>query len=112
MRVGGWAAVDAPSRAGDTEAIVAGAVPILERPRWPPQRGPVVDLHDELPHVLVKNDTAWASLRNDLDHLPSHRPAGDARKHYLPYWLYFILKRLRAANVLSLIHISEPTRPY
>lgn len=83
----------------DTEAIVAGAVPILERPRWPPQRGPVVDLHDELPHVLVKNDTAWASLRNDLDHLPSQRPAGDARKHYLPYWLYFILKRLRAANV-------------
>ena len=99
MRVDGWAAVDAPSRAGDTEAIVAGAVPILERPRWPSQRGPVVDLHDELPHVLVKNDTAWASLRNDLDHLPSHRPAGDARKHYLPYWLYFILKRLRAANV-------------
>mmetsp|Transcript_1662 Transcript_1662/g.4833 ORF Transcript_1662/g.4833 Transcript_1662/m.4833 type:complete len:481 (+) Transcript_1662:174-1616(+) len=83
----------------DTEAIVAGAVPILERPMWPPQRGPVVELHDELPHVLVKNDTAWASLRNDLDHLPSHRPAGDARKHYLPYWLYFILKRLRAANV-------------
>ena len=69
----------------DTEAIVAGAVPILERPRWPPQRGPFMDLHDELPHLLIKNDTAWASVRND--HLPSHRFGGDARKHYLPYWL-------------------------
>ena len=81
----------------DTEAIVAGAVPILERPRWPPQRGPFMDLHDELPHLLIKNDTAWASVRND--HLPSHRFGGDARKHYLPYWLYHIYDRLIKAGV-------------
>ena len=47
----------------DTEAIVAGAVPILERPRWPPQRGPFMDLHDELPHLLIKNDTAGHCVR-------------------------------------------------
>ena len=89
----------------DTEAIVAGAVPILERPKWPPQRGPFGDLHDEVPHVRVKDGGAWAALANQ--HLPSHRPAGDARKHYLPYWLYFILKRLLAANVTEAT-IMEP----
>ena len=58
-----------------------------------------------MPHVRVKDGGAWAVLANQ--HLPSHRPAGDARKHYLPYWLYFILKRLLAANVTEAT-IMEP----
>lgn len=105
----------------DTEAVVAGAVPILEDPPFLPQRPPFHALLDEVPHVLVKNETAWDALRPA--HLPDARPDGDARKHYLPYWLHAIFAKflehgLENATAVDVaprpepaLHDGKPTRP-
>lgn len=95
----------------DTEAVVAGAVPILEDPPLAPQRPPFHELLDELPHIRIKNETAWGDLTPA--HLPEARPAGDARKHFLPYWLHAIFAQLLAHGVenATAFDVAPPATP-
>ena len=78
-------AADVGRQFRDTEAIVAGAVPILERPRWPPAQA----LHGFARRAApLSNDTAWASVGNDP---PSHRFAATRASTTYPYWLYHVV---------------------
>jgi len=72
-------------------------VPILEHPKWTPQRAPFDGLYDEVPHVVVSNETNWGAFFPE--DLPLKMPGGDARKHYLPFWLHKIFLRMLEANI-------------
>ena len=101
----------------ETEAVVAGAVPVVEEPPLLPERPAFLGLLDEVPHVVVRGwlsfdgeevlQSDWDKL--DLDALPDDGPPpGDARKFYLPYWLYFIFGALLERGVSE---ASSPTNP-
>jgi hypothetical protein len=99
----------------DTEVVVAGAVPILETPPLLPERGYFDALLDELPHVRVRSWLSFAEPPEDvlysdwdklrLEDLPDGPPAGDARKFYLPFYLYHVFDALLRAGV------TRPTSP-
>ena len=90
-------------------------VPILETPPLLPERGYFDALLDELPHVRVRSWLSFAEPPEDvlysdwdklrLDDLPDGPPAGDARKFYLPFYLYHVFDALLRAGV------TRPTSP-
>ena len=90
-------------------------MPILETPPLLPERGYFDALLDELPHVRVRSWLSFAEPPEDvlysdwdklrLEDLPDGPPAGDARKFYLPFYLYHVFDALLRAGV------TRPTSP-
>ena len=76
----------------DTELIIIGTIPLLFLPSDEHHAFHMKRLYDGVPTQLVKD---WSELKPSDLHPESQRE-GDVRRHYLPYWLYIILDKVRS----------------